>query len=325
MADFKKATALILTVALLVNLALMVDADGDDDKKIRVRKHKGEKQCIQGWECSYWSKYCCNQTISDVFEVYQFEDLFAKRNSPLAHAVGFWDYHSFILAASIYEPLGFGTTGGKHMQMKEVAAFLAHVGAKTSCGDGVIDGGPLAWGLCFKREMSPSQDYCDDYYKYMYPCAPGAQYYGRGALPIYWNYNYGAAGDGIKVDLLHHPEYLEQNATIAFQAAIWRWMTPIKKNQPSAHDIFVGNWKPTKNDTEEKRGPTFGSTMNVLYGDYTCGQGDIDPMNIIISHYLHYLDLLGVGREEAGPHEELSCAEQKAFNPTPAPPAASAS
>ena len=102
-------------------------------------------------------------------------------------------------------------------------------------------------------------------------------------------------------------------------------MTPIKKNQPSAHDIFVGNWKPTKNDTEEKRGPTFGSTMNVLYGDYTCGQGDIDPMNIIISHYLHYLDLLGVGREEAGPHEELSCAEQKAFNPTPAPPAASAS
>lgn len=133
MADFKKATALILTVALLVNLALMVDADGDDDKKIRVRKHNGKKECIQGWECSYWSVYCCNHTISDVFQVYQFEDLFPKRNSPVAHAVGFWDYHSFILAAATYEPLGFGTTGGKVMQMKEVAAFLAHVGAKTSC------------------------------------------------------------------------------------------------------------------------------------------------------------------------------------------------
>ncbi|XP_039037549.1 chitinase-like protein 1 [Hibiscus syriacus] len=317
MADFSKAITLLLIVALVANLALTADADGD--KEIRVRQKKGNKVCIQGWECSWWSKYCCNQTISDVFAVYQFEDLFSKRNTPVAHAIGFWDYHSFILAAAMYEPLGFGTTGGKLMQMKEVAAFLAHVGAKTSCGDGVLTGGPYSYGLCFNREMSPMQDYCDDFYKYMYPCAPGASYYGRGALPIYWNYNYGAAGDGIKVDLLHHPEYLEQNATIAFQAAIWRWMTPIKKNQPSAHDIFVGNWKPTKNDTLSKRGNTFGTTMNVLYGEYTCGQGDINPMNTIISHYLYYLDLLGVGREEAGPHDELTCAEQEAFNPASSP------
>ncbi|GKV39832.1 hypothetical protein SLEP1_g47547 [Rubroshorea leprosula] len=30
-------------------------------------------------------------------------------------------------------PLGFGTTGGKVMQMKKIASFLAHVGVKTSC------------------------------------------------------------------------------------------------------------------------------------------------------------------------------------------------
>ncbi|KDO50538.1 hypothetical protein CISIN_1g0252371mg, partial [Citrus sinensis] len=54
-----------------------------------------------------------------------------------------------------------------------------------------------------------------------------------------------------------------------------------------------------------------------------CGQGDIDAMNNIVSHYLYYLDLLGVGREQAGPNEELSCAEQKAFNPNTAPSAAS--
>lgn len=47
-------------------------------------------------------------------------------------------------------------------------------------------GGPLAWGLCYNKELSPSQSYCDDYYKLTYPCAPGAEYYGRGALPIYW-------------------------------------------------------------------------------------------------------------------------------------------
>lgn len=57
---------------------------------------------------------------------------------------------------------------------------------KCAGGYGVATGGPLAWGLCYNRELSPSQDYCDDSYKYTYPCAPGAKYYGRGALPIYW-------------------------------------------------------------------------------------------------------------------------------------------
>lgn len=241
----------------------------------------------------------------------------------MAHAVGFWDYQSFIIASSKFQHLGFCTTGGKLMQMKELAAFLGHVGCKTSCGYGVATGGPTAWGLCYNREMSPSQSYCDESYKIDYPCAPGAEYYGRGALPIYWNYNYGATGQALNVDLLNHPEYVEQNATLAFMTAIWRWMTPIKKNQPSAHDIFVGNWKPTKNDTLAKRGPTFGTTMNVLYGDYTCGQGDIDAMNNIITHYLYYLDLMGVGREEAGSHDDFTCAEQKAFNPTPTTPTAS--
>lgn len=53
-------------------------------------------------------------------------------------------------------------------------------------GYGVATGGPLAWGLCYNKEMSPSQSYCDDYFKLTYPCAPGADYYGRGAIPIYW-------------------------------------------------------------------------------------------------------------------------------------------
>ncbi|XP_030940130.1 chitinase-like protein 1 [Quercus lobata] len=307
-----KAKGILVILALVV---LAVAVESDPDTVTKVKTVRGKKVCTKGWECNQWSQFCCNETITDYFQVYQFEEWFSKRNTPVAHAVGFWDFQSFILAAAQYEPLGFGTTGNKTEKMKEVAAFLGHVGSQTSCGYGVATGGPLAWGLCFNREMSPSQSYCDDFYKYTYPCAPGAEYYGRGALPIYWNYNYGAAGDGIKADLLNHPEFVEQNATIAFQAAIWRWMTPIKKSQPSAHDAFVGNWKPTKNDTLSKRVPGFGATMNILYGERTCGQGDIDPMNTIISHYLYYLDLLGVGREQAGPSEVLSCAEQVAFNP----------
>ncbi|KAJ1435475.1 Lysozyme-like domain superfamily [Sesbania bispinosa] len=338
----------VFLVALVV-LAVAASVNGDESNTKTLVKYKhGKKYCDKGWECKGWSIYCCNLTITDYFQTYQFENLFSKRNTPVAHAVGFWDYHSFITAAAIYEPLGFGTTGNKTMQMMEIAAFLGHVGSKTTCrlgcehyskrwcinflfvvvwllvnygkgensGYGVATGGPLAWGLCYNHEMSPSQSYCDDYFKFTYPCTPGADYYGRGAIPIYWNYNYGAVGEGLNVNLLDHPEYIEQNATLAFQAAIWRWMTPVKKSQPSAHDVFVGNWKPTRNDTMEKRVPGFGTTMNILYGDGVCGQGDVDSMNNIVSHYLYYLDLLGVGREEAGPHETLTCAEQVPFNPS---------
>ncbi|PON61931.1 Glycoside hydrolase [Parasponia andersonii] len=307
---------LSLFLVILAMLLALVVVNGDESVKPLVKTLKGKKVCTKGWECKVWSAYCCNQTISDYFQSYQFENLFSKRNSPVAHAVGFWDYHSFITASADYQHLGFGTTGGKLTGMKEVAAFLGHVGSKTSCGYGVATGGPLAWGLCYNKEMSPSKIYCDDYYKLTYPCTPGVSYHGRGALPLYWNYNYGETGEALKVDLLNHPEYVEQNATLAFQAAIWRWMKPAKKHQPSAHDVFVGNWKPTKNDTLSKRAPGFGSTMNVLYGEQVCGQGDSESMNNIVSHYLYYLDLIGVGREEAGPHEVLSCAEQKPFNPS---------
>ncbi|KAJ6772178.1 CHITINASE-LIKE PROTEIN 1 [Salix koriyanagi] len=234
------------------------------------------ENCIAKME----AKWCFLATMAllAMLVTYQFENLFSKRNTPVAHASGFWDYHSFITAAAEYQPHGFGTTGGKFMGQKEVAAFLGHVGSKTSCGYGVATGGPLAWGLCYNKEMSPSQTYCDDYYKYTYPCTPGVSYHGRGALPLYWNYNYGKTGEALKIDLLNHPEHIENNATLAFQAAMWKWMTPEKKHLPFS------------------------------------ARCDDESMNNIVSHYLYYLDLMGVGREEAGSHEVLSCAEQLPFN-----------
>nr|GEV36895.1 chitinase-like protein 1 [Tanacetum cinerariifolium] len=129
--------------------------------------------------------------------------------------------------------------------------------------------------------------------------------------------SFGYLGDCLKVDLLHHPEYLEHNATLGFQAVIFQWITPLKKGRPSAHDYMVGSYKPTNNDTLSLRNPGFGCTMNILYGERTCGRGDIDDMNTVITHYLYYLDLMGLSREDARPHDVLTCAEQKAFNPVP--------
>jgi L-ascorbate peroxidase len=120
------------------------------------------------------------------------------------------------------------------------------------------------------------------------------------------NHNYGIIGKGIAQDLLSHLELLEQK-TFAFQAAIWswRWMTPVKRKQPSAHDVFVGNnWKLAKNDTLSKTYPGFGVIMNILYGDAIC---DLGSINFIISHYQHYLSLMGFGCECSG--DILDCGD----------------
>ncbi|EMS52807.1 Chitinase-like protein 1 [Triticum urartu] len=284
----------------------------------------GEQACDKGWERS-GSRLCCKRNITDFFKARHFEELFPRRNDTIAHAAGFWDYPAFIAAAALFEPRGFGTTGGKEMGVREVAAFLAHVGASTSCGRFYPN--PMAWGLCYKREMSPYQNfYCDDSNE-LYRCVEGLQYYGRGgealflftgqaniSLSLLSNYNYGIIGKGIKQDLLSHPELLQQNATLAFEAAIWRWMTPVKWRQPSAHDAFVGNWKPSKNDPLSKRYPGFGTTMNIMRGDRICGQGFTDEMNNTISHYIYYLGLMGVNHEHSG--RSLDCADQVVFNPS---------
>ena len=78
---------------------------------------------------------CCGRAVSDYFQNDQFEKMFSNRNSLEAQAKGFWDYHSFVTASALFQPYGFGTTyiNWNFMGTKEIAAFLAHVGTKTSC------------------------------------------------------------------------------------------------------------------------------------------------------------------------------------------------
>lgn len=123
----------ILLILLTLCLAVEISNGDESEKAVVVKTVKGKKICTKGWECPTPSKFCCNETISDYFQAYQFENFFSKRNTPVAHAVGFWDYQGFITATIKYQPLGFGTTGTKQDKMKEISAFLAHVGCKTSC------------------------------------------------------------------------------------------------------------------------------------------------------------------------------------------------
>uniref|UniRef100_A0A0D3HSZ2 chitinase n=1 Tax=Oryza barthii TaxID=65489 RepID=A0A0D3HSZ2_9ORYZ len=176
---------------------------------------------------------------------------------------------------------------------------------------GLATRGLTAWGSPTIRDEPPGGLLRQD--KLAIPRVKGAECYGRGAIPVIWNCNYGDAGNKIHEVLLHHPEYLQQNAMMVFKVAMWRCMTPMKKKQLT-HDVSVGNWKPTKNHTLFKRLPGSGATMNMLYDDQIYGKGYIDDTNVFISNYQYNLDLMGVGRKHSGDNRD--CTEQVAFNPS---------
>ncbi|XP_050207930.1 chitinase-like protein 2 [Mercurialis annua] len=201
----------VIFIAALLLGSWCLLANGDDSEKTRVRSVRGKKECIRGWECKQWSEYCCNQTISDLFQTYQFEDLFSKRNAGcsccwvLGLPVFYCCIDSFSASWVLYywrqayadEGTGcvFRTCRQQNFLLKVLDGYcswkLIMVGVSNytnNCGYGVATGGPLTYGLCYNKEMSPSQSYCGDYYKLTYPCTPGAEYYGRGALPIYCSF-----------------------------------------------------------------------------------------------------------------------------------------
>jgi basic endochitinase B len=51
--------------------------------------------------------------------------------------------------------------------------------------------------------------------------------------------------------------------------ALWFWMTE-QLPKPSAHDVMVGRWSPTNEDTIAARAPGL-VTVNIINGGLECG------------------------------------------------------
>lgn len=111
-------------------------------------------------------------------------------------------------------------------------------------------------------------------------------------LVVCRNYNYNWVGQGMQLDLLHHPDYLQRNGTLAFASALYHWMTP-RYGRPSPHSVMVGEWTPSFDDTLANRLPGFGLTINILHHLF-CGTSRVEPAQII-GHYERFLgELHGV-------------------------------
>lgn len=131
--------------------------------------------------------------------------------------------------------------------------------------------------------------YCDETTnnELFYPCAKGRSgsnyngcYFGRGAIQISYNYNYGyfnrwlvdqgITHGGKPIDVLANPNLVmtKTDPPLAVLASLWFYMTP-QSPKPAMHDIVIGNW--ISPDTDYQAG-VFGPTSLVINNE--CGGED---------------------------------------------------
>jgi predicted chitinase len=194
-----------------------------------------------------------------------FEALFPNRDQ-------FYSYDGLVAATQKYP--SFCNQGSDEQRRREAAAFLANIAHET--GD-----------LKYIEELNTANwsHYCQ---VGAYPCAPGKTYHGRGPIQLSWNYNYGACGAALGIDLLNNPDLVTKDSAISFATALWFWMTP-QPPKSSCHDA-IGN-------------SGFGMTINIINGGLECGQGQITPQaQSRIQRYDQYTRQLSVT-----PGGNLSC------------------
>ncbi|MET4142366.1 chitinase [Pedobacter sp. UYP1] len=188
---------------------------------------------------------------------------------------------------------------------KELAAFFAQAAHETRDGaDGKFND-----GLMLKRELDTTNAYLAA--NVVYPAVAGKRYYGRGPLQLSYNGNYGFASDcifGDKNKLLSDPDLILKDPVVAFETAIYFWMTP-QGIKPSAHEVITGKWKPSAADQAKGWVAGFGLVTNIINGAIECNHGEaVAAMKNRTDYYQHYLRAFG-----ATDTRKCSCGSMQPF------------
>jgi|GEM_PF-49107 len=208
-----------------------------------------------------------NQTpVAKLLSREQFNRLFPERNP-------FYDYDG-LLAASRQFP-AFAGVGDRETRLRELAAALANFAHET--GD-----------LVYIEEIR-KDDYCSNTETLCGVCAPGKRYFGRGPIQLSWNGNYCAAGLAMGIDLWAEPERVAQESAIAWQSALWYWLTRLGPGTMTAHRAMVD-------------GHGFGETIRTINGRLECDGGRPEQVQSRIERYRTYTRILGVT-----PGNKLDC------------------
>lgn len=225
----------------------------------------GYDPTISTW---YWQPYTCSGTTTHTSSGFivteaQFNQMFPSRSS-------FYTYAGLVSAMTAY-PAIFNS-GTDVIRKQEAAAFLANVHHETG-------------GLQYIREINQANwpHYCQA--SGQYPCASGQQYYGRGPIQLSWNYNYGAAGQALGLNLLADPDLVARDATVAWKTAMWFWMTQTGGAATTPSRSMVTSIG-------------FGETIRAINGGLECNKpaGSVgnQQMQTRVTYYRQFTQLLGV-------------------------------
>ncbi|GGN09786.1 putative chitinase/chitodextrinase [Actinoplanes campanulatus] len=227
----------------------------------------GYDPVISTW---YWSPYTCSGGGttpppgggSGSFPVSeaQFNQMFPSR-------IAFYSYAGLIDAVKKYP--AFTTTGSDTVKKQEAAAFLANINHESG-------------GLVYVEEINQANWplYCDRSQPYGCPAGQNA-YHGRGPIQLSWNFNYKAAGDALGIDLLNNPDRVKNESSVAYQTAVWYWMTQRGPGTMTPHDAMVNS-----------RG--FGETIRSINGSLECNGGNPAQVQSRVDAYQRFSAILGV-------------------------------
>lgn len=73
-------------------------------------------------------------------------------------------------------------------------------------------------------------------------------------------------------ELLEHPNRVSDDGYVGFTSALFKWMVPASKTEPSAHNVMTGFFVPNASDLGAGHKDGFGTTMLILKNGI-CGSG----------------------------------------------------
>ena len=249
-----------------------------------------------------------------------FNNLFPYANGDASTTEQTYTWDGFYEAAQEFAEDGFLDVGSVEDRVRELAAFLANTSHETGISSGGYElnniGGDTAGstrydgGYYYQQEQyctvgegtgnSVACGYCLYGAGYDFACdwingvdqEPAHYsnyYYGRGALQLSWNYNYGQFSEYYYGDdyLLGDPNDIIRESDAAFASAVWFWMT-VQDPKPSMHQVMTD---PDYDGDYEGHAPGFGMTINILNGGLECGQAfAYDKVRNRVGFYLTYLN-----------------------------------
>ncbi|GLW27794.1 glycoside hydrolase family 19 protein [Actinoplanes regularis] len=239
-------------------------------------ENPGYDPVISTW---YWSPYTCTgggtTTPPPTGGTGGFPVSEAQFNQMFPNRIGFYSYAGLIDAIKKFP--AFTTTGSDTVKKQEAAAFLANVNHESG-------------GLVYVEEINQANWplYCDRSQSYGCPAGQSA-YHGRGPIQLSWNFNYKAAGDALGIDLLNNPDRVKNEASVAYQTAVWYWMTQRGPGTMTPHEAMVNS-----------RG--FGETIRSINGSLECNGGNPAQVQSRVDAYNRFTSILGVS-----PGGNLSC------------------